>query len=1625
NSYYTMSDNNIEHIWHFLKRCQEQGWLYRGWRTMPWCARCGTSLSQHELIGTDSYREVIHPSVFIRLPIVSQGPGVRGQGPEAAVELVETTLWQMLNSQPPASDPRPLFTWREVPISFAALGPTAQRTCPQIKQIIIPRPAYIEPGAAFERFLYAVRKRLEVAASQQGLDDFYVASLSANTVVYKGLMLSPYLADFYRDLANPLYETALVTLHARYSTNTTSNWQRAQPFRLVAHNGEINTLQGNVNWMHARESMLASPFWPDSLDDLRPIIDPSGSDSAMLDNVLELLLHAGRDIHHAMAMLAPEAWENLANIHPDRHAFYRYHAALMEPWDGPAAVVFADGQKVGVTLDRNGLRPMRYLVTNTDLVIATSEAGVVNVDEGTIITKGRLGPGHMILVDLERQLFLTNDQVKNELARRGSYQDWVEGFKPLPTETRPAYFSLEPVNYRPLPPKVNTTSQWLARLQAAFGYTHEELIVIVRPMADEGKEPTGSMGDDTPLAVMSQKPRPLFHYFKQRFAQVTNPPIDPLRETFVMSLTIRLGAHPNLLEETPKHANLVELASPVLSDADLVALKGLGDPRFAHHTIALRYPVAQRAEGLRRALDRLCKMAEDAIDQGKTIIILSDLGVNEQFAPIPSLLGVAAVHHHLVRCGKRMQVSLVVESGEVREVHHLACLIGYGANAVNPYLALATVEDLVTTGKIKLDATEAKRNFVRAMEAGLLKIMSKMGISTVDSYCGAQIFEAVGLGQELIGEFFTGTVSRLGGIGLKEIAAEVQRWHQAGFTDAQRPEIQSPGFYKYKRDGETHAFDPTTVKALQTAVRMEGVLSPAASLSLSVGRDPSLASELPLFYEQEGSALDDRQQVVENRQPVAVNSQLPVALNGRQSLGDKGQFASLVDHSSVQGTIRQPNGHRTMDNGHPRSSVPGPRSFIGANFATGYQAYKQFVELVDKRPALDPRHMFEFIPGDRPRLDLSEVEPLEAIFARFSTAAMSHGALSSEAHETLAVALNRLGAMSNSGEGGSARERFGTEKNDRIKQVASGRFGVSPTYLMSSDELQIKMAQGAKPGEGGQLPGSKVSAEIAAIRHTSVGTTLISPPPHHDIYSIEDLAQLIYDLKQVNPDAAVSVKLVSEAGVGTVAAGVVKGGADVVHIAGHAGGTGAAAWSSIKCVGLPWEVGLAETQQTMTLNNLRDRVRVRTDGGLQTGRDVVVAAILGADEFSFGTAALVAEGCLLARACHSNTCPVVVATQDPKLRAKFAGTPEHVMAYLHFVAEEVREILAGLGFRSLAEIIGHTELLRQTPTGNAMADTLDMSPLLAKADEGPGAGGQRLEGRFPTPDPRPPTPSIVTVGELNKLLLTQAQPALDSEEPVQLTLPIHNTDRTVGATLSGAIAKRYGDRGLPDGTIQVTFLGSAGQSFGAFNAPGVNLTLIGEANDYVGKGLGGGQIVIRPSLKSQLAAGDHVIMGNTVLYGATGGAMFVAGQAGERFAVRNSGAVAVVEGVGDHGCEYMTGGVVVVLGRTGYNFGAGMSGGLAFVLDEGHHLAQRINPDMVQMVRITNDQDVALLKHLITRHVRLTGSARGQAILDNWITRLGLFWKVAPRGTIGSTGKRLDMSLSLPMMAELSLHVAG
>ena len=1419
-----------------------------------------------------------------------------------AQAIVETVL---------AEDGLTFLGWRDVPLNIAALGERGRALRPHIVQCLVGCTQDLV-GEAFERALYLARREIEHRAARAGIQPFYVPSFSSKTIVYKGLLVSPELPNFYPDLHDPDYVTALAVYHQRYSTNTFPTWERAQPFRMLCHNGEINTLQGNVNWIRSREPDLASPLFGDRIKRLIPIIDPEGSDSAMLDNVLELLVRAGRDVRHALLMLVPEAWEKLSDMDPAWRDFYRYHDCLTEPWDGPAALAFTDGRIVGTVLDRNGLRPVRWFVTEDGLVYTGSEVGPIPVETTRILRKGRLGPGQMIAVDVEEQRLWLNDEIKDYFAHRRPYGEWVrrqmlslseisrqkaEGRRQQGDDNGQAANCLLPTAHCLLP------TDHLRQQQAAFGYTNEELTVVIRPMVELGKEPTGSMGDDTPPAVLSHKPRPLFNYFKQRFAQVTNPPIDPLREDLVMSLRMSLGWRRNLLAETEAHARLLEIPSPILTDELMAALRELDDPDFRIADLPALWPVHEGVEGLDRALDELCAAAEKAIDEGATILVISDRGVNIAQAPIPSLLAVGAVHHHLIRKKKRERCSLVLETGEAREVHHFAVLIGYGATAIYPYLALATARQMAEAGKLRhkaLDGDEAVRHYVEAVEAGILKVMSKMGISTVDSYCGAQIFEAIGLSQELIDRCFVGTPSRLGGIGLAEIAADVQAWHREAFGDGSnghRPRLDSPGFYKFKRGGEYHAFNPPVVRALQAAARFDG--SPET------------------------------------------------------------------------------------------------------DFEKGYALYRRYSQLVHDRPPAELRDLLGF--RERRPIPVDEVEPIEVIVRRFSTAAMSHGALSKEAHETLAIAMNRLGGMSNSGEGGEAEERYGTERNSRAKQVASGRFGVTPAYLVSADELQIKMAQGSKPGEGGQLPGHKVTAEIAAIRHTTPGVALISPPPHHDIYSIEDLAQLIYDLKQVNPRAAVSVKLVSEAGVGTVAAGVAKGGADAILISGGSGGTGASPLSSIKNAGVPWEIGLAETQQTLVANNLRGRVRLRADGGLMTGRDVVIAAILGADEYSFGTSALIAEGCLMARACHMNSCPVGVATQREDLRKRFPGTPEMVINYFLFVAQEVREILAELGFRSLDEIIGRTDLLQQVITGRE-ASYLDLSGLLAQPDVDASTGRD-------TDLPRRAVQAyngLYDVSELNRRLVADAQPALERGEPVRGEYEIHNTDRTTGATLSGEIARRYGNAGLPEGTIDLTFYGSAGQSFGAFLARGVCMTLIGDANDYVGKGMGGGEIVVRPPDEARFEWSENVIMGNTVLYGATGGHLFAAGRAGERFAVRNSGARAVVEGVGDHGCEYMTGGVVVVLGPTGRNFGAGMTGGIAFVLDEERVFHLRYNPQLVRIDPLERPEDVATVRELLQQHLERTGSPKARAVLENWEHYQRLFWRVMPKEAVAQIEAALE-----------------
>lgn len=1368
------------------------------------------------------------------------------------------------------------LTWRNVPVSPNALGARARATQPRILQALIADHQLPITDSHFETRLFLARKDFERSARDLGA---YVPSLSSRTIVYKGLCLAQQLPEFYADLRDPDYAVALTVFHQRYSTNTLPTWARAQPFRVLCHNGEINTLQGNVAWMQARESRLDLPgFREANLKGLlRPVIDTHGSDSAMLDNVAEVLMRGGRDIQHALTMLVPPAWERLPDVPQPLRDFYEYHACLTEPWDGPAALVFTDGSTVGATLDRNGLRPCRYLITEDGLVAAASEAGAVPVEPESIIVQGRLGPGQMLMVDTSQGRVLEDSALKAELAARKPYGDWVR------THARKLSISnLQPPSPDLIPMGMGGFTTTLQQ-QAAFGYTSEELAVVIKPMVEDQVEALGSMGDDTPIAVLSDKPRPLFSYFRQRFAEVTNPPIDPLRESLVMSLSARLGARGNFLAETPEQAHLLELETPFLTSAQLAALKA--DPELRAVTLSTLFRVAEGPAGLALALSRLCAEAAAAVRAGAQVIVLSDRGVSARHSFIPALLAVSAVHHQLLRADLRTTTDVVVESGEPREVHHFATLIGYGAAAVNPYLALTTAAELA---RRSYAPAEAEARYLHAVEHGLLKIMSKMGISTADAYCGAQIFETLGLHSTVVDEYFAGTPSHLEGLNLPGIADIVLRWHEAAFTPDGQPTLDSPGLYKFKRNGERHAYSPAIVHALHAAVKTPGAL-----------------------------------------------------------------------------------------NGH---------------WDAGYAAYKKYSDLQHNRAILDVRDLMEITPSQSP-IPNHEVETAPTILRRFSTAAMSHGALSAEAHETMTIAMNRLGALSNSGEGGEDTRRYKTEGNDRIKQVASARFGVTPAYLVNADELQIKMAQGSKPGEGGQLPGHKVTAEIAAIRHATPGITLISPPPHHDIYSIEDLAQLIYDLRQINPRAVISVKLVAQAGVGTIAAGVAKAGADVILISGNSGGTGASPLSSIKYAGLPWEIGLAETQYVLMESGLRGQVRLRADGGLRTGRDVVLAALLGADEYSFGTAAVIAEGCLMARACHLNTCPVGIATQKPELRAKFDATPEQVMAFFLYVAEEVREVLAGLGVSSLDEVIGRVEWLqpKRGLSENPACAGLDVSRLLLTP---PGDGPRRYIG---APNPVP------AASPLNEQLVADVERESLLDHPMRLLrgqqflYHITNRDRTFAARLAGKIVERHGDAGLPEGALRVKLYGSAGQSFGAFGVPGLNLTLIGEANDYIGKGLAGGRLVIAPPNSLKPDALPPVLAGNTCLYGATGGELFIAGRAGERFAVRNSGAVAVVEGVGDHGCEYMTGGLVIVLGVIGRNFAAGMTGGSAYVLDI-NHAAERINPELVT-VTAPNAEELESLHGWLKQHVQHTGSQTAANLLAEWM--FARFLKVAPKNQPG------------------------
>ena len=1364
--------------------------------------------------------------------------------------------------------------WREVLIDPSALGELARSTMPQIEHLLVARPEKVDVKA-FTRRLYLARKEAESVYSREEID-CYIPSLSNRTICYKGMLLAPHLADFYLDLQDPKFETALAVLHQRYSTNTFPNWALAQPFRLLAHNGEINTLQGNRTWMRAREPVMVSSIWGDAVDQLKPVVQPGGSDSTSLDNALELVELSGRDLLHAMTMLVPEAWENMPHMDLELRAYYEYHACLTEPWDGPAALAFTDGTVVAAALDRNGLRPARYIITDDNIMVVNSEVGTIDIESVHVVEKGRIGPGQIIAVDTARGVVLKNQEIKERVAAQRPYSKWLQQkMSYLAVPEAPGGGKTSQAK-RELPPTADV------RLQHAFAYTTEEAHLVLRPLYLQGVEPVGSLGDDTPLSVLATRPRLLYSYFKQRFAQVTNPPIDPLREQLVMSLYTYLGSRGSLLEEEPEHAALLRLDSPILTDDELSGLAQDGAHGLTVAKLSALFSIDAGPSALESAVHRLRAQAEEEVDAGCSLLIISDRGVDAEHAAIPMLMAVGAVHHHLICAGKRMRASIVVETGEAREMHHFALLIGYGASAINPYLAFSTIRQQVEGHDVDLAVERALSNYMRIIQKQLLKIMSKMGISIITAYHGAQIFEAIGVGQEVIEACFPGTPSPVGGIGFEAIALEVLGRHGEVFVSAAngKAKLDDHGFFRYRRGGEPHAFSPVAFRMVHEVVKEEG---------------------------------------------------------------------------------------------------------------TGYEGYKRFAEMAAGQEPITLRDLLVFKRADSP-IPLSEVEPAAEIVKRFNGGSMSFGALSMEAHETIATAFNRIGGRSGSGEGGEDPRRFrerrnGDSSNSAMKQVASGRFGVTPEYLAMADVLEIKMAQGSKPGEGGQLPGHKVTEVIAHIRHTQAGVPLISPPPHHDIYSIEDLAQLIYDLKVVNPRARVAVKLVAEAGVGTIAAGVAKGYADFILIAGMDGGTGASPLVSIKHAGSPWEIGLAEMHQVLVLNDLRGRVTLRTDGGFRTGRDVAVAALLGAEEFGFGTAAMVAVGCTVARQCHLNTCPVGVATQDPELRKKFTGTPEMLVRYLFYLAEELREIMASLGLRTVDEMIGRSDLLEQVGIeGHPKVNSLDFSRLLALPDPSGKRPRRHMQERNDRDDDTP----------LDDELLPLVAQAMEGRSPAKVERPIRNVHRTVGARIAGEIAYRHGDKGLMDNSIELRFWGSAGQSFGAFCIGGMHMTLEGDANDYVGKGMHGGEIVIYPPYDAPYFAHDNVIMGNTVLYGATGGRLFAAGRAGERFAVRNSGAWTVVEGTGDHCCEYMTGGVVVVLGPVGRNLGAGMSGGVAYVLDMDDSLSYKLNAEMAGMGPVEDEHDQEVLHTLVHHHQAVTRSVRAEDVLDNWAVYLPKFKRVSP-----------------------------
>ncbi|GAP97679.1 glutamate synthase large subunit [Leptolyngbya sp. NIES-2104] len=1371
-----------------------------------------------------------------------------------------------------AEEGQKILGWRDVPTNNSTLGETAKLSEPFMQQAIVGRSADLIDDLAFERKLYIIRKRSHSAIRSTGIDAYwYPASISCRTIVYKGMLMPLQVGEYYPDLSDPDLESALGLVHSRFSTNTFPSWERSHPYRYIAHNGEINTLRGNINWMNARQALFESDLFGDDLRKAQPVINIDGSDSTIFDNALELLTLSGRSLPHAVMMMIPEPWTAHESMTAERKAFYKYHSCLMEPWDGPASIAFTNGRMMGAVLDRNGLRPSRYYVTKDDFVIMASEAGVLPVAPENVALKGRLEPGRMFLVDMEQGRIVSDEEIKEEISTAHPYQEWLD------------QNMVGLADFQDAPETPQTDLKTVLQRQLAFGYTFEELRLLMAPMAKDGVEATGAMGADTPLAVLSDRPKLLYDYFKQLFAQVTNPPIDSIREEIITSAETTIGSERNLLKPEPESCHLIELKTPILGNEDLAKLKHINEQGFKSIVLSIVFDPKSGVTGLEQSIDTLCKQADEAIESGVNILILSDRSVNAQNAPIPALLAVSGLHHHLIRAGTRTKVGLVLESGEPREVHHFAMLIGYGCGAINPYLAFETMDSMIAQGSVVgVDYKTACKNYIKAVTKGVIKVASKIGISTIQSYRGAQIFEAIGLNHSVVDRYFTWTASRVEGADLEVITKEALLRHHHAFPDraTNGHTLDVGGEYQWRKEGEAHLFSPQTIHTLQRAVR-EG--------------------NYDLFK----------------------------------------QYAALVNEQNQQ--------HFTL---------------------RGLLQFKQ-----------------------REPVPVEEVEPIEAIMRRFKTGAMSYGSISQEAHEALAIAMNRIGGKSNTGEGGEDPDRYtwtneqGDSKNSAIKQVASGRFGVTSLYLSQARELQIKMAQGAKPGEGGQLPGRKVYPWIAKVRHSTPGVGLISPPPHHDIYSIEDLAELIHDLKNANRAARISVKLVSEVGVGTIAAGVAKAHADVVLISGYDGGTGASPQTSIKHAGLPWELGLAETHQTLVLNNLRSRIVVETDGQMKTGRDVVMAALLGAEEFGFATAPLVTLGCIMMRVCHLNTCPVGIATQDPNLRESFTGAPQNTVNFMRFIAQEVRELMAQLGFRSLNEMVGRTDVLEpKQAIDHWKAKGLDFSKILYQPNVDPSVG---LYCQIPQDHGLEKSLDL-------SVLLELCRDAIEHGKPVKATLPIQNTNRVVGTILGNEITKRHWN-GLPEETVHLHFKGSAGQSFGAFVPKGVTLELEGDANDYVGKGLSGGKIIVYPSKKSTFKASENIIIGNVAFYGATKGEAYISGIAGERFCVRNSGVNTVVEGVGDHGCEYMTGGSVVVLGRTGRNFAAGMSGGTAYIYDEAGDFATRCNTQMVAIEAFDDPEDIAIVRQMIQNHANLTQSDKAKELLEHWDEVRSRFVKVMPK----------------------------